>query len=220
DVADRLLEKHDYTTETRVEMEAEYMIKDKTPTSNQQTQGTVDIIASASAKEGRETREEIGARVTGITVCPCSQEMMNSRAEEKLTELGLDANEVQDFLQAVPQAGHAQRGHTTLTIETAGRPEVDLEKVIAVAREAMSAKIYNLAKRSDEDAMTHQAHENAKFVEDCVRSLADDVVNKFDHLPDDAIITMVQKNEESIHQHNAQAERVAELATLRDEIKD
>ncbi|MFB6270541.1 MAG: GTP cyclohydrolase MptA, partial [Halobacterium sp.] len=189
DTAERLLQKHEYTTTATVKMEAELIIQDETPASDRPTQGSVDIIASATAAEGEQTREEIGARVVGMTVCPCSQQMMGQRAREKLQELGVGEREVREFLRDVPQAGHSQRGHATLTIETAGDPEVDLMDVVAVARDSMSARIYNLAKRPDEDAMTYNAHANAKFVEDCVRSMAEQVVDEFDHLADDSVVT-------------------------------
>jgi GTP cyclohydrolase-4 len=218
EAAERLLEKHDYTTTATVEMEAELIIQDETPASGMPTQGSVDILAAATAVEGEPTREEIGARVVGMTVCPCSQQMMGQRAREKLQELGVGDREVREFLNDVPQAGHSQRGHATLTIETAGDPDVDLMDIVSVARDSMSARIYNLAKRPDEDSMTYAAHANAKFVEDCVRSMARDAVSEFDHLDDTAIVKMKQSNDESIHQHNAHAERIAEFATLRDEV--
>ncbi|WP_276301959.1 GTP cyclohydrolase MptA [Halorussus lipolyticus] len=219
EVAERLLEKHDYTSKAEVQMEAEYMIKDETPASERPTQATADIIASATATD-EGTREEIGARVTGMTVCPCSQGMMSQTAREKLQDLGVGEEEVSEFLREVPQAGHSQRGHATLTVESDGAPEANLMDVIEVARDSMSARIYNLAKRPDEDHMTFEAHANAKFVEDCVRDMAEGVVAEFPDLPDDAVVTMKQSNDESIHQHNAHAERVAEVGTLRDELAD
>ncbi|WP_121820513.1 GTP cyclohydrolase MptA [Halostella salina] len=217
DAAERLLDKHDYTTKAEVSMEAEYVVRDETPESGKPTQNTVDIIASATASEDG-TREEIGARVTGMTVCPCSQQMMSGRAREKLRELDVAEDDVREFLAEVPQAGHAQRGHATLTVESEGAPEVDLNELIEVARDSMSARIYNLAKRPDEDHMTYQAHANAKFVEDCVRSMAQGVVREFPDLPDEAIVTMKQSNDESIHQHNAHAERQVEVGTVRREL--
>jgi len=117
-----------------------------------------------------------------------------------------------------PQAGHAQRGHATITVESEGAPEVDLNELIEVARNSMSARIYNLAKRPDEDHMTFEAHKDAKFVEDCVRALAEGVVDRFPDLPNEAIVYMEQSNDESIHQHNAHAERIAKLADLRGEV--
>ncbi|MFC7156684.1 GTP cyclohydrolase MptA [Halomarina halobia] len=217
DAAERLLAKHEYTTEAEVRMEATYVVHDRTPASDRPTQSTADIIASATATD-EGTREAIGARVVGMTVCPCSQGMSAARARETLRELGVDDDTVETFLERVPQPGHSQRGHATLTVQSEGSPDVDLHDVIDVARDSMSARIYNLAKRPDEDHMTYESHADAKFVEDCVRAMAEGVVERFPNLPDDAVVTMKQSNDESIHQHNAHAERVAEMETLRAEL--
>ena len=214
DAAERLLEKHDYTTTAEVSMSAELVTREDTPASAIETQSTATIVASATATE-EGTHEEIGAEVTGMTVCPCSQGMSESRAREKLAELGVDEETTEEFLAAVPQPGHSQRGHATLTVTTEGHPEIDLRDLIDVARDSMSARIYNMAKRPDEDHMTYQAHADAKFVEDCVRALAEGTVDEFDHLPDDAVVHMKQSNDESIHQH---AEREVRMGDLRDEL--
>jgi GTP cyclohydrolase-4 len=66
--------------------------------------------------------------------------------------------------------------------------------------------------------MTYEAHSDAKFVEDCVRAMAEGVVEEFPDLSDSAVVTMKQSNDESIHQHNAHAERVATLEQLRQEV--
>ncbi|WP_423750634.1 GTP cyclohydrolase MptA [Salinirarus marinus] len=218
DAAERLLDKHEYTSTAEVRMEAEYVVREETPASGLGTQSTATILAGAVATD-EGTREEIGAEVTGMTVCPCSQGMSASRAREELLALGVEDDVVEEFLDAVPQPGHSQRGHATLTVTSEGSPDVDLHDVIDVARDSMSARIYNLAKRPDEDHMTYEAHADAKFVEDCVRSMADDVVEQFDHLPDDAVVHMKQSNDESIHQHNAHAEREVTMDRLRSEIR-
>jgi len=217
DVAERLLEKHDYTTQAEVRMEAEYIVREDTPSSERETQYSADIIAAATATEAG-TREKIGVHVTGMTVCPCSQGMSESRARDTLEDLDVDRDVIDEFLDQIPQPGHSQRGHATVTIESEGAPEVDLRELISVARDSMSARIYNLAKRPDEDHMTFEAHSDAKFVEDCVRAMAEGVVETFPDLPADAVVTMKQSNDESIHQHNAHAERVAEFGTLESEL--
>jgi GTP cyclohydrolase-4 len=217
DTAERLLDKHEYTTKAEVQMEAEYVVRDETPASGRPTQSSADIIAAATATD-EGTTEKIGTRVTGMTVCPCSQGMSESRARETLRGLDVDDETIEQFLEEVPQPGHSQRGHATLTIESSGAPEVHLHDLIEVARDSMSARIYNMAKRPDEDHMTYQSHQDAKFVEDCVRAMAEGVVEEFPDLSDEAVITMKQSNDESIHQHNAHAERVAELGTLRGEV--
>jgi GTP cyclohydrolase-4 len=218
DVAERLIEKHDYTTKAEVRMEADYMIREETPATDRPTQATADIIASATAYDDGTTREEIGCHVVGMTVCPCSQGMSESRARDVLEGLDVDRETIDEFLTEVPQPGHSQRGHATLTVETAGHPSVDLNELIDIARDSMSARIYNLAKRPDEDHMTFESHSDAKFVEDCVRAMAEGVVETYPDLPDETIIRMEQSNDESIHQHNAHAERVAEFGQLKNEV--
>jgi len=66
-----------------------------------QTQSTADIIASATADDDG-TSEEIGARVTGMTVCPCSQGMSAARARETLQGLDVDDETIDSFLEEVP----------------------------------------------------------------------------------------------------------------------
>jgi GTP cyclohydrolase-4 len=218
DAAKRLLDKHDYTTKAEVRMEAELVTHERTPESDRPTQSTADIIASATATEDA-IHEEVGARVTGMTVCPCSQGMSAARARETLRQMDVDDDTIKAFLRETPQAGHSQRGHATLTVTAEDGPDVNLTEIVDVARDSMSARIYNLAKRPDEDHMTYQSHSDAKFVEDCVRAMAEGVVSEFPQLDDDARVRMEQSNDESIHQHNAHAERVAEFATLRREIE-
>jgi GTP cyclohydrolase-4 len=217
EAAELLLNKHNYTTRAEVSMEAEFAIREETPVTKKRTQNTAIIIAKAVAGGG-DDHEEIGAIVTGITVCPCSKEMMSERAKKKLASLGLGEQEVQEFLEEIPQAGHSQRGHATLKIESKNSPEINVIELIEMARDSMSAKIFNLAKRPDEDYMTYHAHLNAKFVEDCVRSMAKKVVDRFENLGDEMIVTMIQSNDESIHQHDAYAERIATMGSLREEV--
>ena len=217
DVAERLLERHDYTSKAIVSMEGTYMTRDKTPATERDTQGMVDVIASATATE-EETTQSIGVRVTGMTVCPCSQGMSEEHAREALETLAVDEDTIEAFLDRVPQPGHSQRGHATLMIESASTAPVDVHDLIDVGKDAMSARIYNLAKRPDEDAMTINAHSNPRFVEDCVRAMAKGVIETFPELPDSAVVTMKQSNDESIHQHNAAAERIATMEQLRAEV--
>ena len=56
------------------------------------------------------------------------------------------------------------------------------------------------------------------FVEDCVRNMIQKIVQEFSHLSDDALVTVRQINEESIHRHNAFAEKVATMGELKKEM--
>ena len=216
EIAERLLDRHDYTTSTEVAMEAEYMFRERTPESDMETQATATIHASAVA-DADGTRKSVGVEVTGTTACPCAQSMMAGDAADKLRELGVDEAGVEEFLEDVPQPAHNQRSHSYLGVETDPDETVGVEALIAAARDAMSSRTYNLAKRPDEHHMTRQMHENARFVEDVVREMARNVVDRFD-LPDDAVVTMRQRNEESIHQHDATSETVATFGDLRGDV--
>jgi GTP cyclohydrolase-4 len=216
EIASRLLDRHDYTTRAEVEMEAEYMYREDTPSTEMETQGFADVHASAVANcEG--VRKSIGVEVTGTTACPCAQGMMRKDAGDKLRELGLEENRIEEFFEEIPQAAHNQRSRSYLEVEADEDVHVGLDRLIEVARDSMSSRIYNLAKRPDEHSMTREMHENARFVEDVVREMARNVSDSFE-LPDDAVVTMKQENEESIHQHNAYSERVMTFGDLRRQI--
>jgi len=212
ELATRLLQRHDYTTRAEVEMDAEYMYREDTPESQNETQGTAEVRASAVAN-GDGVRKSVGAEVTGTTACPCAQGMMKQESAEKLEELGLPQEAIEQYHDEVPQAAHNQRSKSYLEIEVNEDRHVGLDRLIDVARDSMSSRIYNLAKRPDEHHMTREMHENARFVEDVVREMAKNVAEEFD-LPDDAVVTMTQTNEESIHQHNAYSERVMTFGDL------
>ena len=78
--------------------------------------------------------------------------------------------------------------------------------------------MYELLKREDERYVVFNAHKNPKFVEDCVRTMAKNLVQRFPNMGEDSIVTIKQVNEESIHRHNAFAERIATFGELKKEM--
>jgi GTP cyclohydrolase I/GTP cyclohydrolase-4 len=82
----------------------------------------------------------------------------------------------------------------------------------------MSSEIYELMKRPDELAVVVKAHENPRFVEDCVREMVGGVMAAFPDLADAAYVSARQENLETIHQHNVVAERFGLLGELRREL--
>ena len=222
DVALNLLVRHEYATRAEVHLKSEYVIKRESPSTKMECQEVVEIFAEAKA-----SREDagnisitklIGAEVVGMTACPCAQEIMTDNARKQLEEIGVDNRKIAEFLHRVPMATHNQRGRGIISIEVASDDFISLEKVITIIERSMSSSVFELLKRSDEAMVVQTAHKNPKFVEDCVRTMAHNVVKEFRDLPDDAIVTIKQINEESIHRHNAFAERVATIGELRTEI--
>jgi GTP cyclohydrolase-4 len=74
------------------------------------------------------------------------------------------------------------------------------------------------AQAGRESAVVLAAHKNPRFVEDCVREMAKKVLAEFEYLSGDSVVIIKQTNEESIHQHDAYAERRATIAELFDEL--
>ncbi|MBC7085274.1 MAG: GTP cyclohydrolase I FolE2 [Methanomethylovorans sp.] len=221
DVALNLLARHEYATRAEVHLKSEYVIKRESPATKMECQEVVEIFAEAKASReslGISVTKLIGAEVVGMTACPCAQEIMTDNARKQLEEIGVDNKKIAEFLHRVPMATHNQRGRGIISIEVAGDEFISLEKVIAIIEKSMSSSVYELLKRTDEAMVVQRAHKNPKFVEDCVRTMANNIVKEFKDLPDDAIVTIKQINEESIHRHNAFAERVATMGELRKEI--
>ncbi len=224
DVAQSLLARHEYATRAEVLLKSEYVVKRESPSTRMECQEVVDIFAEATAmrddSEEMAVKKLIGAEVVGMTACPCAQEIMRDNARHELENIGVDAKQIAEFLHRVPMATHNQRGRGIISIEVKGDVFVSLEKVIEIIERSLSSSVFELLKRSDEAMVVQTAHKNPKFVEDCVRSMAKNVVAEFGHLPDDSVVTIKQINEESIHRHNAFAERVALIGDLRSEISN
>lgn len=180
----------------------------------------MDIFAEAVARAGPTgyLRKTVGAEVMGMTACPCAQEIMKDQAKGELIKAGLSEDVALDVLSRLPVATHNQRGRGSISVEVRDRRCVSIDRIIKIIEESMSSKVYGLLKRPDEALVVSRAHNNPKFVEDCVRTMAQKTVEAFNDLPDDAAVTLKQINEESIHQHNAFAERTATMGELREEL--
>jgi cysteinyl-tRNA synthetase len=75
-VARRLLDRHEYADRTEVFMRSEFMVKRETPVSRTTCHEVVKVHARAVARRTFRApivRKSIGAEVTGMTACPCAQ---------------------------------------------------------------------------------------------------------------------------------------------------
>jgi GTP cyclohydrolase-4 len=222
EVSKRLIDRHEYALNAEVRMKSEYIVKRETPVTKIKCQEVVNIFAEAKAIRGSDliVRKMIGAEVLGITACPCAQEIMRDKAKKELKALGVEGDIIKKFLNSVPMPTHNQRGRGIISIEVQDSNFVSLDRIINIIENSMSSQTFELLKRSDEAAIVERAHKNPKFVEDCVRNMAQKVVKEFPELGDDSIIIIKQINEESIHRHNAFAERKSTLGELRQEINN
>lgn len=220
-IVQTLLKKHEYAKRVEVNMTSDYMFAKKSPVTQRPTQEMTKLVASSvGIRENDEIiiRKMIGAEVVGMTVCPCAQETVKESDKVKLLEF-LDEETTQKVLDTVTFASHNQRGRGTVMIEVPMKNKIEGEKIIDIIEKSMSSPVCELLKRPDENAVVMDAHKNPVFVEDCVRNMVSRIVKEFKELPDDALVTVRQVNEESIHRHNAFAEKIATMGTLREEIE-
>jgi GTP cyclohydrolase I/GTP cyclohydrolase-4 len=189
------------------------------PVSGVQTQEIYTLHGRAVAYE-HGTRRTVGVSATGITACPCAQELVAGRARERLSADGFSEEQIERVLEDVPIATHNQRGLATLHIGCieACTTEIDAATLLEIAEASMSSEIYELMKRSDEVEVVEKAHRRPRFVEDCVREMIAGVVSRFPELDGASYVSARQENLETIHQHNVVAERHGLLSELRAEI--
>jgi len=217
-IAEMLLERHEYATKAEVRMRSELIVKKKTPVTRQRTQEVVVILSDATVCREERRNVFVGAEVVGTTACPCAQELVRAKAKERLRSQGFGEEEIRRILEAIPLATHNQRGKATIKMQVCGGFTPEIDRLISIAKRSMSYEIYEVLKREDELEVVWRVHENPRFVEDCVRLMAKYVVEEFPDAPDNAIVFFRQENEESIHQHNVVAERIATMGELRREI--
>ncbi|HEX4435302.1 MAG TPA: GTP cyclohydrolase MptA [Solirubrobacteraceae bacterium] len=202
-----------------VTIAARYPEHKPAPVSGIQTQEIYTLHGRAVAFE-HGTRRIVGVSATGITACPCAQELVAARARERLSGEDFSAEQIERILRSVPIATHNQRGLATLQIGCLEdcTAEIDAKTLLAIAEASMSSEIYELMKRSDEVAVVEKAHRRPRFVEDCVREMIAGVLQSFGELEGASFISARQENLETIHQHNVVAERHGLLSELREEV--
>lgn len=212
--ADIIKELSSFAKRAEVRMEADYVVYRETPVSRQRTQATYKILAKALSENGQITKM-VGAEVIGMASCPCAQEGLIEHARE---ELKFSKEEKDEILNTVPIASHNQRNVATLYIEVPEEYDLEIEELIELLENSMSAKIYDVLKRKDEVHVVLESYKNPNFVEDIVRKILMEVVKKYKNLPDESMIFVKSESFESIHQHNAIAERTSSLKELRSEV--
>jgi GTP cyclohydrolase IV len=188
-IADEVRERQQ-ALRAEVTIAARYPEYKPAPVSAIATQEIYTLLGAAVAS-ARGTRRLVGVAAQGVTARPGTQ--------------GLT---------------HTQRGVGTLHL---GLPEacdtdVDAADLLAIVEDSMSSEIYELMKRSDEDAVVEKAARRPRFVEDCVRAAIGATIARFRELGDDAFVSARQENLETIHQHNVLAERSGLFGELRREL--
>lgn len=198
-----------------VSLRAQYPVIKRTPVSGMDVEDLYNFIGYAIS-DGESTRRAVGVEVNGLTACPCAREMSSEYSRGILIKKGYSPEQAAEITSILPLASHNQRGKGTLIVGTEAR--IRAESLARIIESSMSSEIYELLKRPDELHVVRKAHMNTRFAEDVVREMIKSVTETLADLPDDTFILARQENYESIHAHNAYAERCGLLGNMRDEL--
>lgn len=195
----KLLKKHEYASTSNVNISADYFKNNVTP-HGKKTMEIYRLLGKAYCERDGIIRKTLGVQVVGMTACPCAQETV---AET----LGCS--------KEWPVMSHNQRNVCTVIMSMDEDVNVEADELIDLVNSCFSSPTFELLKRDDEAAVVINAHKNPKFVEDVVRDVLKALVTRYTELPPDVEITVRSESEESIHKHNAFAERTATMEELR-----
>ncbi len=211
-LARSLLERHPYATMAEVRSGADYFLE-RSNASGGRSLESFRLLARANAQRGDGTpsvRKMVGVQVVGMTACPCAMETARELINREHGDPAL-----REALGKVPGITHNQRNTATLLVEVAEGHPIEADDLISLVEDSLSAPTIGLLKRGDEGALVVAAHKNPKFVEDVVRGVLSRLIGRYGDMPNDAHITVRSESDESIHRHNAVAERVTTMGELR-----
>ncbi len=206
DIARELLKRHEYASVAEIDMTADYFLERPSPTGKMSLE-KFKILAKAEAQRNGEVKRSIGVEVIGMTACPCAMETTRSILSENHPEI--------DFT-SFPSISHNQRNVTSLVLEFQEKSMVEADDLIDLVESSLSNPTHEILKRKDEALVVINAHKNPKFVEDVVRDILGELLHKYPDLPEETIVTVRSESEESIHKHNAFAERVTCIRELKE----
>jgi GTP cyclohydrolase-4 len=114
----------------------------------------------------------------------------------------------------LPFITHNQRNKVTLILDLPGDADVEAADLVSLCESGLSAPTFELLKRGDEGDLVLQAHHNPRFVEDVVREVLHKARDQYAALGTATRIFVSSEAEESIHKHNAYAERQTTFGEL------
>jgi GTP cyclohydrolase-4 len=204
-LAVRLLDKHDYATHAHVKAEADYFLSRRNPGGKPSVEN-YRLLAEAEAFRGKgkaapRTTRRVGVQVVGMSACPCAMETVRHKLGAKVPK-------------DLPFITHNQRNRVTLVLDLPGEADVEAADLVQVCEESLSAPTFELLKRGDEGDLVLQAHLNPRFVEDVVREVLHKAADRYARLGRDVRVFVSSEAEESIHKHNAYAERTTTFGDL------
>jgi GTP cyclohydrolase-4 len=202
-----LLKRHEYANHSETSITADYFLEKTSPKGRKSLESYKLMSRTTAERNGSEVRmrRAVGVEVMGMTACPCAMETIKEMMKK---DLGMD-------LSGIPTITHNQRNVTTIMMDSPEGYDIEADDLIDIVEASISSPTYEILKRDDEAELTINAHRNPRFVEDVVREILNRILEKYGGFPDDVTVAVKSESEESIHKHNAYAERTTTLGELR-----
>jgi len=214
-VAFALLRSHDYARYADVRLSTDYFLERTSP-DERKVMENYRLFAEARLIRGSsKAYRSIGVEVSGMSACPCAMENVRELIREDLLRRGADVSQLSLF-DSVPAPTHNQKNIVHLEIGAENELNIDADDLITLVESQFSAPTYEMLKRRGEAKLVLDAHRNPKFVEDIVRDMIHAFLDRYRDLPDEATLHVSSVSLESIHKHDAFAERTATLGELRE----
>ncbi len=201
DICRKLMVRHEYAQRAEVSIWAEYFRPSKTPM-GKDTYEVYKLMAGGVIDRDGGLMKRIGVEVVGMTACPCGQQTVT---------------EMLEYNGEIPAMTHNQRNVSSIMVTHPDGMSLEADDLIDIVEDSFSSPTFELLKRPDEGQVIINAHSNTKFVEDVVRGILERFVKKYTDLPDSVYVDVISDSEESIHKHDAYAEREDTLGNLRKE---
>ena len=219
-IAHRLLDKHTYSNRAEVRLKSDYITINKSP-QGKTSQEPCKILASVTAVRKNSNivvNRTVGVSVVGFTACPCTQNLLQALAEDRLRKLDYEEADVKKIVKNMPLATHTQRTTGTIIMQVPKGVSLDVEDLVEIIGASMSGQTHAVLKRPSEASVVIEAHEKTRFTEDVVREMLKTLAKKYSNFPSDTRIIVQAHSLESVHKHDIMAERVSTLEEILNEI--
>ncbi|MEM4311176.1 MAG: GTP cyclohydrolase MptA [Nitrososphaerales archaeon] len=221
-MAKELLERHEYASRAEVRAKGEVIVDKLTLSTGIKSYETFDIFAQARVfkENGKlKLRKSVGVGVTGITACPCAQEVLKDISKKELAKsLSIEEDKVKMVLDAIPHGTHMQRAYGVIITEIPEKFSLDAKELVNIVELSMSSSTFGLLKRVDEANLVKEALSNPRFAEDVVRHMVISFIKEYKDFPDDTQVHFSVRSFESIHKHDFVAEISNNLGHIKKEL--
>ncbi len=207
DITERLLKRHEYASCAEAMIKADYFMETRTP-NGRKTIEAYRMEGHAINRKGKVERY-IGVEVIGMSACPCAMETLRAMLTERYPQF-------KECISEIPIITHNQRNFVTIKMQIPEGKSIEAEDLIRIAEASLSSPTFEVLKRDDEGMVVYEAHVHPKFVEDVVRDALHLILENYRDFPDYTKVSVKSESEESIHKHNAFAERTTTLGELRE----